>query len=112
MSFDFARAACRIGCASRWAEVVLAASVGWAPPPGRFGEEDMVVTVVVAVGGRSSESLDIAAPDVAGIFPVSSRRWIRDFRSSNSSHTVEGAFVDVVDSVPSRPWLGSVICGR
>ena len=63
-----------MGCPSRWAEVVLAVSAGWEPAKGRFGDEDMVVTVVVAVGGRSSESLDMAAPDVAGIFPVSSRR--------------------------------------
>jgi hypothetical protein len=66
-----------------------------------FGDEDMVVTVVVAVGGRSLEARDIAAPDVAGNFPVNSSLCIRDLRSSNSSQTVDGAVVDTVDSVPS-----------
>jgi hypothetical protein len=66
-----------------------------------FGEDDMVVTVVVAVGGRSLEARDIAAPEVGGSFPVSSSRCIRDFRSSSSSQTVDGAVVDTVDSVPS-----------
>lgn len=57
--------------------------------------------VVVAVGGLSPDACDTAAPDVAGSFPVSSSFRIRDFRSSNSSQTVDGAVVDVVDSVPS-----------
>lgn len=70
-------------------------------PRPRFGDEDIVVTVVVAVGGRSFEARDIAAPEVAGSFPVSSSLCIRDFRSSNSSQTVDGAVVDTVDSVPS-----------
>jgi hypothetical protein len=70
-------------------------------PRPRFGDDDMVVTVVVAVGGRSLEARDIAAPDVAGSFPVSSSRCMRDLRSSSSSQTVDGAVVDTVDSVPS-----------
>jgi hypothetical protein len=57
--------------------------------------------VVVAVGGLSFEAREIAAPEVAGSFPVSSSRCIRDLRSSNSSQTVDGAVVDTVDSVPS-----------
>ena len=56
-----------------------------------FGEEEMVVTVVVAVCGRSPEPFDTAAPDVIGILPVNSSFRIRDFRSSSSSQTVEGA---------------------
>lgn len=86
--------------------MLLTVSVTWLSFPGRFGDEDIVVTVVVAVGGRSSESRDTAAPDVDGSFPVSSRRWIRDLRSSSSSHTVDGAVLEVVDSVPST-WLAS-----
>lgn len=66
-----------------------------------FGEEEMVVTVVVAVRGRSPAIEDMAAADEAGNFPVSSNFRILDFRSSNSSHTVDGAVVDRVDSVPS-----------
>lgn len=61
----------------------------------------MVVTVVVAVGGRSFEAREMAAPDVAGSLPVSSSLCMRDFRSSSSSQTVDAAVVDTVDSVPS-----------
>lgn len=68
-----------------------------------MGEPDIVVTVVVAVAGLSSDILETAAPEVDGNFPVSSSLLIRDFISSNSSHTVEGAVVDAVDSVPSSP---------
>lgn len=69
----------------------------------RLGDPDRVVTVVVAVAGRSSDILETAAPDVDGSFPVNSSRLIRDLRSSNSSQTVEGAVVEAVDSVPSSP---------
>lgn len=69
--------------------------------------DDMVVAVVVAVGGRSVEARDIAAPEVAGNLPVNSNLCIRDFNSSNSSHTVDGAVVETVDSVPSTPREGS-----
>jgi hypothetical protein len=80
-------------------------------PRPRFGDVDIVVTVVVAVGGRSFEAREIAAPEVAGSFPVNSSRCIRDFKSSNSSQTVDGAVVDTVDSVPSatRGVSGSCI---
>ena len=61
----------------------------------------MVVIVVVAVAGRSPVAAEIAASDDAGIFPVSSSLLILDLRSSNSSQTVDGAFVDTVDIVPS-----------
>ena len=107
---DLDRAECKIGYASFCEDTVLAPSVFCTPPPDRFGDEDMVVTVVVAVGGRSSETLDTAAADVAGSLPVSSNRWIRDFKSSSSSHTVEGAFVEAVDSVPSTPCAFSACC--
>lgn len=60
-----------------------------------------MVTVVVAVRGRSAEAEEIASCEEGGSLPVNSNLRIRDFRSSNSSHTVEGAVVDNVDSVPS-----------
>lgn len=66
-----------------------------------FGDDETVVTVVVAVGGLSLNAPTIAAPDVEGSFPVSSSLRNLDFKSSSSSHTVEGALVDTVDSVPS-----------
>jgi hypothetical protein len=62
-----------------------------------FGEEESVVAAVVAVFGLSE--LVIAAADDGGSFPVSSNFLILDLRSSSSSHTVEGAVVDIVDSV-------------
>lgn len=64
----------------------------------RLGEEDIVVIVVVAVRGRSV-MLVIAALDELGNFPISSNFFILDFRSSNSSHTVEGAVVETVEAV-------------
>lgn len=73
----------------------------------RLGEAETVVALVTAVGGRSSEARDMAWAEVAGGLPVNSSRWIRDFRSSNSSHIMEGAAaaVDPVeDSVPSPAW--------
>ena len=76
-----------------------------------LGEDDIVVTVVVAVAGRSLEARDIAAPEVAGSLPVNSSLCILDLRSSNSSHTVDGAVVDTVDSVPSaRRVCSGVSC--
>ena len=68
-----------------------------------FGEPERVVALVVAVGGLSSDTLDMAAPDVEGVLPVNSKRRIRDFKSSSSSQTVDGAAVEAVDSVPSTP---------
>jgi hypothetical protein len=62
-----------------------------------FGEDDVVVAAVVAVFGRSD--VVMAAADDGGSFPVNSSFRIRDFRSSNSSHTVDGAVVEMVDSV-------------
>lgn len=67
----------------------------------RLGEDDRVVTVVVAVGGRSLDARDIAAPDVGGSFPVNSSLCILDFSSSSSSHKVDGAVVDTEEAVPS-----------
>lgn len=81
--------------------VIVTSPACEALPEPRFGEADMVVAFVFAVGGRSSEARDMAAPEVGGSLPVSSKRWIRDLRSSNSSQTVEGAAVDVVELVPS-----------
>jgi hypothetical protein len=102
--FVFVRAESRMGCVSLCEDVVLLASA-WGRPflDPRFGEPDIVVALVFAVVGRSSDILDIAAPDVAGNLPVNSNRWIRDLRSSSSSHTVEGAAVEAEDSVPSTP---------
>lgn len=63
-----------------------------------LGDEDIVVVAaVVAVFGRSD--VDIAAAEDGGSFPVSSNFRIRDFKSSSSSQTVEGAVVEMVDSV-------------
>jgi hypothetical protein len=91
---------------------VLTASAVWRLPfSTRLGDEDMVVAVVVAVGGRSSDNLDTAAPEVDGSLPVSSSRCILDLRSSSSSHTVEGAVFDKVDSVPSAPFPVSMFEG-
>ncbi len=98
---DFARAAWRSGRASTGLSATTGSVGDMLLPRPRFGDEDMVVTVVVAVGGRSLEARDIAAPDVVGSFPVNSSLCIRDLRSSNSSQTVEGAVVETVDSVPS-----------
>lgn len=99
------------GCVSRLNDALLPASACAAPvPEPRFGDADMVVAFVVAVGGRSSDVLDVVAPEVGGILPVSSSLWIRDFRSSNSSQTVEGAAVELEDSVPSTPWFVSELC--
>ena len=62
-----------------------------------LGELDSVVAAVVAVRGRSVDV--IAAAEDGGSFPVNSSFRILDFRSSNSSQTVEGAVVEMVDSV-------------
>lgn len=71
---------------------MLTASAVWRWPfSTRLGEEDMVVAVVVAVGGRSSDNLDTAAPEVEG--------------------SVEGAVFDNVDSVPSAPFPVSMFDG-
>lgn len=64
-----------------------------------FGEDEKLVIAVLAVRGRSPDTFDNAEEE--GNLPVSSRLRIRAFKSSNSSHTVEGAVVDRVDSVPS-----------
>lgn len=97
--FVLERADFKIGCASRCEEVMLSISVCAAPfAEARFGEPETVVAPVPAVGGLSSEALDMAAPDVLGNFPVNSNRWMRDFNSSSSSQTVEGAAVEFDDS--------------
>lgn len=106
--FDLFSADCSNGWPSLFnGATVLAASFCFAAPvDSRLGETDMVVALVVAVGGRSSEARDMAAPDVAGSLPVSSRRWMRDLSSSSSSHTVEGAAVELEDSVWWSPvWV-------
>jgi hypothetical protein len=100
--FDFAKAECSKGCVSPATDPTPFNSIGEILRP-RFllGDVDIVVTVVVAVGGLSVEACDTAAPEVAGNFPVNSSFLIRDLRSSSSSQTVDGAVVEVVDSVPS-----------
>jgi hypothetical protein len=96
------------GCASLGIKGLMLTSACAGPVPElRLGEADTVVALVVAVLGRSSEDLDIPPPGVDGCFPVRSRRWILDFRSSNSSQTVEGAAVEEEDSVPSTAWFAS-----
>jgi hypothetical protein len=63
-----------------------------------FGDVDIVVAWVVAVRGLSVEPA-MAAADEGGSLPVSSSFLILDLRSSSSSHTVDGAVVEMVDSV-------------
>ena len=65
-----------------------------------FGEEPMVVGAVVAVRGLSEPDppLMSAALEVGGIFPVSSSFLMRDFKSSSSSQTVEGAVCESTES--------------
>jgi hypothetical protein len=66
---------------------------------------------VAAVRGLSTETLDMAAADDAGNFPVNSSFLILDLRSSSSSQTVEGAVVDRLDSVvPSFRALSTSGC--
>src|SRR2546430_6827440 len=67
-----------------------------------FGDVDIVVAFVVAVRGLSPVAEDIAAADEDGNFRVSSSFLNRDFKSSSSSHTVDGAVVEMVESVASR----------
>ena len=74
-----------------------------------LGDEEAVVMAVLAVGGRSPTAPEIAAPEDAGILPVSSSLRIRLLRSSSSSHTVDGAVVDTVLSVPSLRDGGSTL---
>ena len=69
-----------------------------------FGEVDMVVALVVAVRGRSSETRDVVG---GGMRPVSSSLWILDFKSSNSSQTDDGS-AEVDESVVSELcWASS-----
>ena len=61
-----------MGCVSR--DDALLAVSPWltvVPPDPRFGDADMVVALVVAVGGRSSGLLEFPAP-AGGFFPVRS----------------------------------------
>lgn len=107
---DLLMADCRRGWHSLYPyedDTVLTASVCGTSSPLCLGDPDMVVALVVAVGGRSSEALDMAAPDVGGSFPVSSSRWMRDLISSISSQTVEGAAVEFEDSVWWSPFCVS-----
>jgi hypothetical protein len=80
----------------------MAESVGEMLALACFGDTDIVVAFVVAVLGLSPVAEDIAAAEEEGNFPVSSSFLIRDFRSSSSSQTVDGAVVDIVESVASR----------
>lgn len=104
---DLAIAELRSGCGEGSSELSgLEAAGEVLTPRGSLGEDDMVVTVVVAVRGRSVVPEDGFAPKKLGSFPVNSNFRILDFRSSSSSHTVDGAVVDTVDSVPSKPGKG------
>lgn len=77
---------------------LLISSIDVLSPRPLLGDVDIVVAVVVAVGGRSPVARETAAPDVGGALPVNSNFRILDFRSSSSSQTVDGAVVDVVPS--------------
>lgn len=81
--------------------LIVEASGEILPTCRRFGDDEVVVMVVVDVGGRSFRTFDIAALDDFGKTPVSSSLRNRDFRSSNSSQTVDGAVVETVDAVPA-----------
>lgn len=75
-----------------------------------LGDDEMVVTVVVAVRGRSADVLEMPEAFDGGNLPVSSSFRMRDLRSSSSSQTVDGAVVESVDSVPSsREDLSSAL---
>jgi hypothetical protein len=105
------RAESKRGCVSRGADGLLFPFACAAPVPEPcLGEADMVVAFVVAVRGRSSDDLGAVDPAMDGILPDNSSRWILDFKSSNSSQTVEGAAVEDEDSVPSTPWFASEPC--
>lgn len=75
-----------------------------------FGDDDNEVAVVAAVRGRSPVVECIASRE-GGSFPVNSSFRIRDFISSRSSQTVEGAVVEMVDSVPSYNVLSAISAG-
>jgi len=81
--------------------LIVEASGEILPTCRRFGDDEIVVMVVVAVGGRSFRTFHIAAFEDFGRIPVSSSLRNRDFRSSSSSQTVDGAVVETVDSVPA-----------
>lgn len=103
--FDFANATLRLGCASLIVRLERCDTA--LLPRALLGEDELVVTVVVAVLGLSFEEFNTAAPDVAGIFPITSSLLIRCLISSNSSQMVDCAVVDVVDSVSSVFSRGS-----
>lgn len=125
MALLFARAACSSGWVLLLGPLVVE-PVGDTPEALFRGLLEMVVTVVVAVHGRSPEELLVLVgvrsvvmmlpTPLAGMRPVSSRRRIRDLRSSSSSQTVLGAVVDTEDessgppSAPSAPSL--LVSGR
>jgi hypothetical protein len=91
---------------SRWEEAsskVVIEVPGDVPPVPypRFGEDDTVVVVVVAVRGLSAEVGEMVDFVGAATLPPNSSFLILDFKSSNSSQTVDGAVVETLDSVPS-----------
>lgn len=100
-SFAFASAEWSKGCTWLGALAASVSSAGTLALRPCFGDDDNVVTVVVAVRGLSPEPLDMAVCEDGGSLPVSSSFLMRDFKSSSSSQTVEGAAVERVDSVPS-----------
>ena len=70
----------------------------------RLGDEDMVVTVVVAVLGRSpfAAGTPLVPPPAldCGMLHIISSLRMRELMSPTSSHRVDGAVVEMVDSVP------------
>lgn len=99
---DLAKAECSSGCSSVVSGPLTVVAPGERPSARPcFGDDDIVVMVVVAVGGRSPNTWDIAESDETGNLPLSSSFRIRCLRSSTSSQIVDGAVVETVDSVSS-----------
>jgi hypothetical protein len=114
-AFAFPRAICKVGCMSANVTEVgvggfdAPATASWLALRSCFGEELIVVGAVVAVLGLSELAPPpvTAALEVDGILPVSSSFLIRDFRSSSSSHTVEGAVCESTESDSAADCLAS-----
>jgi len=94
--FDLLSAECKSGCVAGEGDSFECSDASFCSLC--RGEDEMVVTVVVPVRGLSPEEPE--KPDIpfdGGNFPENSSRFILDFKSSNSSHTVEAADVETTE---------------